>query len=152
MKISAQSTEYVLLNARTNSQWDICNFAIVSISEEWKNELQKRFALIEPFSTDPMFTSTSYYDTGVEFYRDDDKLMPDSSELLNGKEWSFIITDEEETQELLSPENALDCHELVVNADGTAYYKAYGKHTGEEFWTAHFSIQTLLEYLNANHF
>jgi hypothetical protein len=29
----------------------------------------------------------------------------------------------------------LDCYRLVIFKNGTAYYQAYGKHTGEEFYT-----------------
>lgn len=148
MKISEKPTEYLLLKARTNSEWDVCDYAIVPISEDWKNELQKRLTSIEPFTEDPMFLSMNYYDTTIEFYKDDHRIMPDSSELLEDKEWAFIIIDDEETEELSPSENRLDCHELVVNIDGTAYYKAYGKYTGEEFWTAHFSIRKLMEHLN----
>jgi hypothetical protein len=148
MKLSTQPTEYILLKARTNSEWDTCDFALIQTSEEWKKDLQKRLNSIEPLTEDPMFISMSYYDTGVEFYKDDDTIMPHSAELLKDKEWAFITTNEEEIETLSPPENSLDCHELVVNSYGTAYYKAYGKHTGEEFWTAHFSIQKIIEHLN----
>lgn len=149
MKLSEKPTTHLLLSARTNSQWDLCNFAIVPISEDWKNELQKRLNSIKPF-TDFELISMTYYDTSVEFYKDDSELMLDLAELLKDKEWAFVTTKEEETEELSSPENALDYHELVVNANGTAYYKAYEKYTGEEFWTSNFSIQELIEFLNTD--
>ncbi|MCT2561849.1 hypothetical protein [Chryseobacterium herbae] len=152
MILSNQPTEHILLKAKTNSEWDTCDFAIIPISEDWKNELQKRLNLIEPFTEDPLFISMSYYDTGVEFYKDDDIITPHSAELLKDSTWVFVTTDAEEAEAMSSPENSLDCHELVINADGTAYYKASGKYTGEEFWTAHFSIKKLIEHLDIENF
>ncbi|UKB78562.1 hypothetical protein [Chryseobacterium sp. MEBOG07] len=152
MRVSTQPTQYLLLKARTNSNWDTCDFAIIHISEDWKKDLQIRLNSIEPFTEDPMFISMAYYDTGVEFYKDDNETIPDSAEPLKDKAWSFIITNEKEIDALPIPENCLDCHELVINADGTAYYRAYGKYTGEQFWTDHFSIQKIIDALNIENF
>lgn len=152
MKSSTQPTEYILLTAKTNSQWDTCDFALIHISEDWKKELQKWLNGVEPFTEDPLFISMTYYDTAVEFYKDDNEIMSDSAESLKDKTWSFIITDEKEIEALPTPENCLDCHELVINADGTAYYSASGKYTGEKFWTAHFSIQKIIGALNTENF
>jgi hypothetical protein len=145
MKLSEEPTEYLILNARTNSEWDECDFAIVNVCGSWKKEQQNRLEIIEPFQKDYNLISMDYYDTAVEFYKDDNAIMPDSAELLNERQWSFIIISQKEINALSLPENRLDCYSLVVKRGGYAIYKCYGKHTGEEFWTADFSIQEILD-------
>ena len=56
----------------------------------------------------------------------------------------FVEVDNEELETLSVPENRLDCYRLVVYKTGTAMYKAYGKHTSEEFYTEEFSLQQLI--------
>lgn len=41
MKTSLQPTEYLLIKAMTDSEWDDCGFAIIRISEEWKSRKRK---------------------------------------------------------------------------------------------------------------
>ncbi len=44
-----------------------------------------------------------------------------------------------------TPENRLDCYRLSVYRNGNANYKAYGKHTSEEFWTEDFLLTELIK-------
>ena len=145
MKLSDKPTAYVLLKAGTNSEWDNCNFAIVHITEDWKKEQQKRLEMVKPFAEDYFLQSMNYYDTAVDFYRTGEDDNPNIEELLNGKEWVFVELDEQEQETFTVPENRLDCYRLVLRANGTGYYTAYGKHTSEEFWTEEFSLHQLTQ-------
>ena len=57
MKRSDIPTPYLMIKANTNSEWDCCDFAIISLSEDWKKEQQKRIENIKPFSDDYMLLS-----------------------------------------------------------------------------------------------
>ncbi|SJN50487.1 hypothetical protein [Sphingobacterium sp. JB170] len=143
MKLSDKATAHILVKDTTNSEWDNCGFAIVHLSEEWKKEQQKRLEMVKPFAEDYNFQSLNYYDTAVEFYRTDESDQPDIDELLTDKEWAFVEFGTEEQEAFAVPENRLDCYRLVVYRNGNAIYKAYGKHTSEEFWTEEFDLNTL---------
>ena len=143
MKASETATRYVLIGAQTNSEWDGCDFAIITITEEWKEQQRERLQLVRPFQGDNCFQSLVYYDTAVGFFRTDDDDQPGLENLLEEKQWVYVELTEEELGKLTVPENRLDCHRLLIRADGTAYYKAYGKHTSEEFWTENFSLDVL---------
>jgi|SRR5690606_37770608 len=147
MKLSDKPTAYILLRAGTNSEWDNCDFAIVHITENWKTEQQKRLKAVEPFEDDYYFQSMNYYDTAVDFYTVDDEDNPDLEKWLGEKPMVFVEVDKDELETLSVPENRLDCYRLVLYKTGTAMYKAYGKHTSEEFYTEEFSITPIIEQL-----
>lgn len=143
MKVSDKPTGHILVRAHSNSEWDSCEFAIVSISEKWKEEQLKRLEFIKPFVEDYVFQSLSFYDYSVDFYQTGEDGLPDLDELLAGKDWTFIELNEEEPDNLTPPESSLDCYRLAIYRDGDAQYKAYGKYTGEEFWTENLPLKQL---------
>lgn len=147
MKQSDKPTVFLLIKAYTGSEWDTCDFAIIHLSEDWKKEQVKRLEAVKPFADDYNFQSLNYYDTSVDFYRVDENDQPDFETLLAEKEWVFVELDEGEQNSFAVPENRLDCYRLVVYKNGTAMYKAYGKHTSEEFWTEEFSLKQIIEQL-----
>lgn len=147
MKLSTKATGYILVKATTNSEWDYCEYAIVHLSKEWKTEQTKRLALVTPLKGVYHFSSMNFYDTAVDFYRTGENEQPDIESILGDKEWVFVELDEEEQETFTVPENSLDCHRLVLSANDTAYYSAYGKHTSEEFWTERFLLTQLIEQL-----
>lgn len=145
MKTSDKPTEHILIKARTNSGWDCCRFALIYLSEIWQEEQTKRLEAVKPFKDDYTFQSMRFYDTSVDFYQSGSDEESGIEKLLADKEWAFVEIDEDELDELTPPESRLDCHMLEIHSDGNAKYKAYGKHTDEEFWTNEFSLQQITE-------
>lgn len=147
MKLSNKPTAHILVKANSTSEWDYCEFAIIHLSEEWKTAQKQRLEWVAPLHGKPSFCSMNFYDTAVDFYGVGDNDLFDTGELLAGKEWVFVELDNEEQQTFTPTENRLNCYRLVVRPNGTAYYTAYGKHTGEEFWTEEFSLTQLTRQL-----
>ena len=145
MKLSDKATINILVKANTNSEWDNCEFAIIHLSEQWKKEQAQRLEYVKPLQGNYNFCSMNFYDTAVDFYRTGEKDQPDIENLLAGKEWVFVELENGEQETFTIPENRLDCYRLVLRANGTAYYTAYGKHTSEEFWTEEFSLHQLTQ-------
>ncbi|MDY5823619.1 MAG: hypothetical protein SPJ99_02005 [Candidatus Coprenecus sp.] len=132
MKRTEKATDTILVKAYTNSEWDRCDFAIVHCGEAWKNLIRKRMEAIQPIAEDSELCSVRYYDASVDFFQTDDK---DILKLLEQEDWTFIEMDEDEERTLVSPENRLDTYRLYIFPKGGFMYSAFGKHTGEEFWT-----------------
>ncbi|WP_270561482.1 hypothetical protein [Bacteroides cellulosilyticus] len=145
MKTSDKPTVNILIKANTNSEWDCCEFAIIHLSKEWKKLQATRLEAIKPFTDDYTLQSIRFYSTSVDFYQFGDNGTPDIEELLADKDWAFVEIDKNELDELTPPENSLDFYTLEIHRDGNARYKAYGKHTNEEFWTNKFPLQQLTE-------
>jgi len=135
MKRSNQPTAYLLVKANTNSYWDSCDYAIVHITQQWKEQLQERIKFLSPLQGDYDFQSMRYYDCSADFYRIGEDGQSVAKQLPKGRSWAFVELDENEQEAFIPPENHLDSYAIVLCADGTGYYSAYGKHTGEEFWT-----------------
>ncbi|WP_353151549.1 hypothetical protein [Chryseobacterium sp.] len=149
MKKSDKPTNYLLLKAGTNSEWDNCNFAIVQINEEWRNEKRQQLHNVKPFIKDYNFMSLNVYDTAVNFFVSKDGNNPDLEKWLSDKQMVFVEFNDEELHNLSVPENTLKYFTLKIYSTGTAIYKAYGKHTGEEFYTEEFPLIELMQ-LNLN--
>lgn len=144
MKRSYKATANLLVKANTNSEWDNCNFAIIHITEEWKKQQQKRIEFLIPLQGNNQFQSLNFYDEAVDFYTTNEKNKSDIENLLQSNDWVFVELDDNES--LIPPQNRLDCHRISLRSDGTACYTAYGKHTGEEFWTAEILLTQIIPY------
>ena len=57
----------------------------------------------------------------------------------------FVELTQEEQDNLIPPESALDCYEIVLYKDGDAKYPASDKYTSEEFWTTELPLRKILE-------
>lgn len=147
MQLSDQPTDHILVKARTNSEWDSCDFAIVHLSDGWKQEQLKRLDGVKPFANDLSFKSLSFFDGAADFYQSGSDELPDIDELLADNEWAFVELTQEEQDNLDTPESCLDCYEMVLYKDGDAKYTAYGKYTSEEFWTTELPLREILEKL-----
>lgn len=147
MNISDKPTDHILVRAHTDSEWDSCDFAIISVSENWQKEQLARLETVKAFENDWSFNSMNFFDGSAGFYSSGDDGLPDVDELLSDKMWAFVELTQEEQDNLTPPESCLDCYKMVLYKDGDAKYTAYGKHTDEEFWTTELPLRKILEQL-----
>lgn len=147
MKRADNRTDYVLVKARTNSEWDSISFAVFQVTDEWLQSLQARMNKLQPFTDDFNFWEHIYFGSPEGFYETPDDW--DLDEILNeGEVWTFVETNGEELEQLPVPENRLDTHLLVLDRYGNVQFKAYGKHTGEEFYTDGLDAKAFLNRCN----
>ena len=52
MKKSINATEYLLIKAKTNSEWDNGDFAIIHITDDWKKTHQRRLEAVKIVEND----------------------------------------------------------------------------------------------------
>jgi hypothetical protein len=131
MKISSTPTKHILVRASSQSEWDSCDFALITCDDYWKKEFKKKLEAITPFNAPDSFMSFKFRDCSVEFYQSKEEV-----EILPEEEWCFVTLEEGEEESFDKPENHLDTGLLILYKDGTGFYQAYGKHTSEEFYTA----------------
>jgi hypothetical protein len=143
MKISNIPTEYLFIKAMTNSEWDNCSFAVIHITEEWKQCQKKRLKAVTNFENDNDFKWLNYSDTTVDFYKFSYEGKSEIKHWLFENDCFFAEVSFEEIQKLSVPDNNLNCYQMQVFNNGNAIYNAFGKHTGEEFWTDQFSLNEL---------
>lgn len=147
MKIANTNTKHILIKAHTNSDWDTCDFAIIQIDEAWKKELKKRLKLVEFIDDMPNLVSVLFRDSAVNFYATNEDDTPHIDTLLGDKNWQFVSLENNETNNFNTPTSTLNLYQMVVCKGGYAYFQAFGKHTGEEFYTDDFNLNTLIEKL-----
>ena len=90
MKTSTKPTEYLLIKAMTNSEWDDCNFAIINIHKDWKQNQKKRLEAVKVVENDYDLKWLNYADTNVEFFKFSDEKYPEVKEWLSEKNQVFI--------------------------------------------------------------
>jgi hypothetical protein len=148
MKISEQPTNHILVKAGTDSDWDRCDFAVVTCGGEWAERMEKRMDAVRPFEEDGSFSSAVYYDGSADFYVSDgeaEELFPD------GRDWAFVNLEEGEAERFKVPEARLNCYTLALDKNGVGWYRAYGKYGNDEFYTAELPFRRIVGLvLNAN--
>lgn len=139
MKTTDKQTSYILIKAETNSDWDSCDFAIITISNKWIRRQKERLKFLESIKDDS-FSIISYRDFFIDFYRTHQQKLneeptPNIKKILGDKNWSFVELEPKDLEEFKKTENRLNCCKINLDRDGDIYYTAFGKHTGEDFWT-----------------
>ena len=145
MKTSTKPTEYLLIKAMTNSEWDDCDFAIIHITDDWKQTQKKRLEAVKPLENDYDLKWLNYTDTNIEFFKFSEEHYPEIQKWLSERSRIFIELETDDLKRLLQPENSLNCYQMQVYKNGNAIYNAFGKHTSEEFWTEEFSLWELCQ-------
>lgn len=149
MKKSHKPTEHILVRAYTDSEWDSCDFAIITISQRWKEQQAKRLKMLESIKDDDYFLSVSYRDTFVDFYKTtqlklSEEPTPNLESLLGDADWTFVELEQEEQEQFSVPQSTLSCYKIVFERLDFFFYIAYDKHTSEEFWTTEIDLKEIL--------
>lgn len=55
MKLSSTPTEYILVRANSQSEWDCCDFAIITCDNYWKEAIKKRLEAAKTFDAPDSF-------------------------------------------------------------------------------------------------
>lgn len=142
MKISKTPTRYLMLQATTDSEEHECDYAIVIIEENWKEQMQTRLDATVPFRQTKSGLSTMDYFSQVHFYRDDCNI--DSFDLLGDNLWSFVKPSKRDIKFLSSNEVRVFGNMLEIATDGWASYSTH-RLQDDEYWTKEFSIEAVLE-------
>jgi hypothetical protein len=148
MERSVIPTEYVLVRAVTKCDWDPCHFAVLHITAAWVFIMQQRLKAVEPFKGDNTFYSLTYWDEPMDYYacEEESEIGLLLQELYQqNHSWAYVsLEDPEEYLKWDIPENRLDTHMMMINADGGASYMCFSRHTEDEYSTEGFSLQKIV--------
>lgn len=134
MNISKTPTTHLLVRAYTNSEWDNCDFALITLTEQWLEKVKKVAQQVSTLKSDPDFVNLSFYEARTDFYTLSDEEQPDLS-FLEERTWAFVELTEEELASFNTPESRLDIYRSVFTRYDDFYIKAYGKYSSDEYWT-----------------
>lgn len=110
MKVSIKPTEYLLVKAMTDSEWDNCNFAVIHITEDWKRIQKKRLEVVEKVENDNDLKWLNYADTNIEFFKFSEENYPEVEEWLLDRSKIFIELEKDDLKKLFQPDNNLHCY------------------------------------------
>lgn len=148
MKISENPTNHILVKASTNSEWDNCDFAIITCDDKWLTCMQERFEAVNKVQGVGDFWALKFFDYSPDFFQSsDDDACEVLSKMGDNKMWAFVELEEGEEDNLSRPENALDGYIMNLFHDFTCRYTALGKHTGEKFFTKRIPIEEIAAFI-----
>lgn len=151
MKISENPTNYILVKAYTSSEWDCCDFAIITCDDKWLSCMQERLEAVRKVQEVTDFWALKFFDYSVDFFQSsEDNASELLSEMDDNKMWAFVEFEDGEEDNLSRPENALDGYIMNLFNDFTCRYTALGKHTGEEFFTERIPTEEIAAFIQ-NH-
>jgi hypothetical protein len=126
--------KHLIIKAHTNSEWDNVSSALLELDDDSISELRKIRNAVENFNTDGLsFNRASFFFYGVDFKISDSGQY---DEIENG----FTIVEDLDMSDYSNPESDLDCCTIHVDKD-SFNFTAYGKHTGEEFYSETVSFE-----------
>ena len=134
MNISKIPTTHLLVRAYTNSDWDSCHFALITLTEQWLEKVKNVAQQVATLKSDPDFVNLSFYEVRTDFYTLSDEEQSDLS-FLEERTWAFVELTEEELASFNTPESRLDIYRSVFTRYDDFYIKAYGKYSSDEYWT-----------------
>ena len=77
MNISKTPTTHLLVRAYTNSEWDSCDFALISLTKQWLEKVKNVAQQVSTLKSDPDFVNLSFYEARTDFYTLSDEEQPD---------------------------------------------------------------------------
>ena len=150
MKISDTRTNKIIIKAYTNSEWDRCDFAVITLKDgldgflKWVERTVKMATAIAHEDKD--FLELSFFENRsiTNFYILNEEEKPDLSFLEeNDKDWAFVELSAEEEISFFEPENRIICRKIIFDKYGYFYVKAFGKYSEDEFYTEEILFDTL---------
>ena len=141
MKRSNTATQHILIKANTKGSWKRIEFAIIYLTESRKALLASRLQAIEQFKADPDFNYYSFWDASISYYKSPGATKLANEILSRHDDWAYVTISFE--TERTFQHHPLDASQLLITANGIAQYKAYGKHTREEYWTEEFNLKEI---------
>lgn len=142
---SEKPSPFILIKAQVCSEWDSCNAALVCITDGYVDTWKKwDKAATELQKADNNFTHVAYYEAGSEFlntyYGDDEYNIV--NDIPSDKSWMYVEIEDSE-EECGKPEQNLDTYIMKLYGNGHVCFIAYGKNTGEKFYTDTIDIYQL---------
>lgn len=146
MKLTNEKQNTIIIKATSNSEWDKADFILLNINdEEWTTSILTAMTHCVHLDNIIRHFQRIVLSQNVDGWYIDDEENIDITNFLNQheKDWSFIDISSEEIKELTCPEQSIQYDVMYVNSDNI-YYKAFGKHTGEEFWTSEIPFREII--------
>ena len=140
-----EHSDYILIKAVSAGEPGDCDFAIIHITQQWKDLQQRRLEIVNLLSGEANFFYLSYWSNPEGFYKNGEDVTQRASSLLQGDSWCFIEYTQNESENHETPENIEALCLIHIYADGKANYIAYSKNETGEFITDDFKIADLLK-------
>lgn len=146
MKAVDFKTSHILVRAYSTNEWLFCNYAIINVTEEWLERARKAGEQAAALKEEDTFASLSFYENKTDFYNIEQETEVDRV-LDPEKDWSFIEITDEELENLDLVEERLEIHKIHFTPFDDLSITAYGKFSGNEYYTADIKISKLLSTL-----
>lgn len=140
--------KFIIVKAFTDSDWDYCNYALIKIDGNTIGKIQEQQKAVSNLMKDSRgimnsFCKMCFYTTIADFYCFDEEVI--TEEETNLEKPYIIDLSEEQLQKLLAPEARLELYKYELYSYNSLRFTAYGKYSGDEFYTDDFDIVSLIK-------
>lgn len=141
--------KYIIIKAFTDSDWDFCDYALIKLDgSNVIGEIQEQQKFLRNLREDSRkllnnFCKMCFYTHIVDFYCFDDEII--TEEETNLEKPYIIDLSEEQLQKLSVPEARLELYRYELYSYNSLRFTAYGKYSGDEFYTDSFDIVSLIK-------
>ena len=140
--------KYIIVKAFTDSDWDYCDYALIKIDGNTIGRIQEQQKAIGNLMKDSRgimnsFCKMCFYTSIVDFYCFDEEVITEDE--INLEKPYIIDLSEEQLQKLIVPEARLELYKYELYSYNSLRFTAYGKYSGDEFYTDDFDIVSLIK-------
>jgi len=143
MKAPSKISTHLLIRAQSHTD-DPVNFAIISLSPEWKERTATRFHSITEFDTDKDHNWVGYWESPIVYFHLPEMHVLEEGLLSAGEDHGIVVLDPGDLESFAAPLNKLEGHQFLITKQGIGHYVAYANGTGEKYWTAEFDVRRFL--------
>lgn len=122
--------KYIIASARTGSEWDNVNVGLVEIRTALLDNLKRLINRAKELKAEGIDAITVYSDNAEYFNVDEDEI---EFEIPKEDEVNVIEFTMKQFNKLARPEQDIRYGSMVITENDVTF-KAFGKHTDEEFW------------------
>lgn len=144
MKKSNQPTDTILIKTFSSDEYTSCDFAVIKLSEEWKEKMKARFEMAKEILKDNDLSHLVYWGSVCDFFDDKENETPADAIIGDEEDWCFVELDENEYDSLQAPAMDLDFYHTVIDRYGNISFKVTGKHCSTEYSTTDIAFLEIL--------
>lgn len=152
MKATDKPTQHILVRAYTDSESDICTFAIITISDTWKEQQIKTISAFNNVKDNNNFLLMNFTakEESVNFYRErilnlDETPTPNLKKILGKRYWSFVELKKGEKEKFSSPENTMSYCIMKIDSYGNFHYMATAKNSTDKYYTTEIQLTDIIK-------
>lgn len=150
MKVSNTNPTHLLVKAYSDSEWALCDFALIELPTDWRTRYEEYLKTLETLTTYDSLSAAYFNGYYTDYFVYDEDKYPKISKLLGEYHWYPVILTAEEVAQFTQIEDRLELFRDIVYRNGDISYNAVSKYGNDVYYTENIRLEELLEHIKTD--